>query len=652
MAGGGAAAESPWHPAPSVAFKTHADHPDALRGGGPMTVPETPLARPRDAAAIRLVLPFLWPADDAGLKLRLVASIGILIAIATLNSIVPMLFAEAVDRLRSPVGDAMTGVLALLLAYGFMHWLARGFNEMRWALYGRIEQRTRRRVGLVVFRHLHDLSLRFHLSRRTGQLSRIMDNGMRGIEDLLFDCVFLILPLVAEIIIITGIMLGRYEGVFSIVVVCTLALYIVALVTCSEWLRKHQRRAVTVGAEAHGKAVDSLLNYETIKFSGGERYVAERYDKQLAEVETLTVRALTWRSFTGLVQVTVLGAGITLMVVMAARNVAGGTMTIGDFVLVNTYLLQLVRPLDRLGHLYREIKQALVDLEQMMGLLAEEPEIEDSPGAEPLRPGPGVLSFERVSFAYDDRRPVLDDVSLTVPAGRTVALVGPSGAGKSTIGRLLFRFYDPSSGRILIDGQDLRAVTQASLRAAIAVVPQDSVLFNEAILYNIGFGRPEATRGEVEHAARLAEIHDFIATLPDGYESLVGERGLKLSGGEKQRVAIARAVLKRPRIFLFDEATSALDSHTEQSIQRNLLSVSRDTTTLIIAHRLSTVVHAHEILFIQDGRIAERGTHAGLLARDGLYAAMWRRQQRARESGVAEDADDRAAAGAAFDAAE
>ena len=652
MAGGGAAAESPWHPAPSVAFKTHADHPDALRGGGPMTVPETPLARPRDAAAIRLVLPFLWPADDAGLKLRLVASIGILIAIATLNSIVPMLFAEAVDRLRSPVGDAMTGVLALLLAYGFMHWLARGFNEMRWALYGRIEQRTRRRVGLVVFRHLHDLSLRFHLSRRTGQLSRIMDNGMRGIEDLLFDCVFLILPLVAEIIIITGIMLGRYEGVFSIVVVCTLALYIVALVTCSEWLRKHQRRAVTVGAEAHGKAVDSLLNYETIKFSGGERYVAERYDKQLAEVETLTVRALTWRSFTGLVQVTVLGAGITLMVVMAARNVAGGTMTIGDFVLVNTYLLQLVRPLDRLGHLYREIKQALVDLEQMMGLLAEEPEIEDSPGAEPLRPGPGVLSFERVSFAYDDRRPVLDDVSLTVPAGRTVALVGPSGAGKSTIGRLLFRFYDPSSGRILIDGQDLRAVTQASLRAAIAVVPQGSVLFNEAILYNIGFGRPEATRGEVEHAARLAEIHDFIATLPDGYESLVGERGLKLSGGEKQRVAIARAVLKRPRIFLFDEATSALDSHTEQSIQRNLLSVSRDTTTLIIAHRLSTVVHAHEILFIQDGRIAERGTHAGLLARDGLYAAMWRRQQRARESGVAEDADDRAAAGAAFDAAE
>jgi ATP-binding cassette, subfamily B, heavy metal transporter len=607
-------------------------------------MPESPASKPADVAAIRLILPFLWPADDPGLKVRLAASIGILIAIATLNSTVPMLFAAAVDRLQSPVGDMETAVLALILAYGFMHWLARALNEMRWALYGRIEQRIRRRVGLVVFRHLHDLSLRFHLSRRTGQMSRTMDNGMRGIEDLLFDCVFLILPLVAEIVIITGIMLGRYEGVFATVVVCTLGLYIVALVTCSEWLRKHQRRAVVVGADAHGKAVDSLLNYETIKFSGGEDYVAARYDKALAEVETLTVRALTWRSLTGLVQVSVLGIGITLMVVLASRNVAAGTMTIGDFVLVNTYLLQLVRPLDRLGHLYREIKQALVDLEMMMGLLDEKPEIVDPPDAAPLRPGPGVLSFEGVSFAYDDRRPVLDGVSFTVLAGKTLALVGPSGAGKSTIGRLLFRFYDTSAGRILIDGEDIRRVSQASLRAAIAVVPQDSVLFNESILYNIGFGRPEATRADIEEAARLAEIHDFIQSLPDGYESLVGERGLKLSGGEKQRVAIARAVLKRPRIFLFDEATSALDSHTEQSIQDNLLAVSKGTTTLIIAHRLSTVVHAHEILFIQDGRIAERGTHGDLLARDGLYAAMWRRQQRAREAGVAEDADDRAAA--------
>ena len=598
------------------------------------------LSRAHDIKAIRLLLPFLWPRDDRDLRMRLVGSIATLLAIAGLNAVVPMLFAQAVDRLKTPGGTVAAGVLGLLFAYGFMHWLARALNEMRWALYGRIEQRTRRRVGLVVFRHLHDLSLRFHLSRRTGHLSRTMDNGMRGIEDLLYDCVFLIMPLIAEIVIIAVILLVRFKGVFTVVVISTLALYVTALIVGSEWLRRHQRRAVAVGAEAHGKAVDSLLNYETIKFSGGERHVAERYDTALAEVEELTVRALTWRSLTGLIQVTVLGAGITITVVLASDSVAAGTMTIGGFVLVNSYLLQLVRPLDRLGHLYREIKQAFTDLELMMGLLDEKPEIADAPDARPLPPGPGRLAFDHVSFAYDTRRPVLHDIDFFVAPGRTVALVGPSGAGKSTIGRLLFRFYDATGGSIAIDGADIRGVTQESLRAAIAVVPQDSVLFNESLFYNIAFGRPGASRAEVEDAAKLARIHDFVARLPDGYDTLVGERGLKLSGGEKQRVAIARAVLKRPRIYLFDEATSSLDSRTEQEIHQNLRAVSRGTTTLIIAHRLSTVVDADEILFIEDGRVVERGSHNALLAVDGHYASMWWRQQQERiEDGATQAAE-------------
>jgi len=598
------------------------------------------LSRAHDIKAIRLLLPFLWPRDDRDLRIRLVGSIATLLAIAGLNAVVPMLFAQAVDRLKTPGGAVAAGVLGLLFAYGFMHWLARALNEMRWALYGRIEQRTRRRVGLVVFRHLHDLSLRFHLSRRTGHLSRTMDNGMRGIEDLLYDCVFLIMPLIAEIVIIAVILLVRFKGVFTVVVISTLALYVTALIVGSEWLRRHQRRAVAVGAEAHGKAVDSLLNYETIKFSGGERHVAEGYDTALAEVEELTVRALTWRSLTGLIQVTVLGAGITITVVLASDSVAAGTMTIGGFVLVNSYLLQLVRPLDRLGHLYREIKQAFTDLELLMGLLDEKAEIADAPDARPLPSGPGRLAFDHVSFAYDTRRPVLHDVDFSVAPGRTVALVGPSGAGKSTIGRLLFRFYDATGGSIAIDGADIRGVTQESLRAAIAVVPQDSVLFNESLFYNIAFGRPGASRAEVEEAAKLARIHDFVARLPDGYDTLVGERGLKLSGGEKQRVAIARAVLKRPRIYLFDEATSSLDSRTEQEIHQNLRAVSRGTTTLIIAHRLSTVVDADEILFIEDGRVVERGSHGALLALDGHYASMWWRQQQERiEDGATQAAE-------------
>ncbi len=590
-------------------------------------------AAPSDRKALRLVVPFLWPKDDLGIKVRLGFTIVFLFSVAGLNSCLPLLFAGAIDGLSgtteksSPVHLLTTSVLGLLFAYGFVHWFSQALSEVRWAIYGRIEQRIRRWVGMVVFRHPHNLSLRYHLQERTGSLSRVMENGIRAIEDLLFDCVFLILPFTAEIGLVVIMMSVFLDGIFAVLMFATLILYLTALIVGSEWLRKHQRRAIRVGVEAHGKAVDTILNYETIKYTGNEDYVAARYDRALAEEEELTVRSLTWRSIIGLIQVSVLGIGVTAIVVTAGGRVIDGVMTVGALVAVNQYLLQLIRPLDRLGYVYRNIKKALVDLEQMLALLDEQPKIIDKPTAKSLPDGHGTLRFDNVSFGYDSRCTVLQDISFEVPAGGTIALVGPSGAGKSTIGKLLFRFYDVTEGTISVDGHDITDLTQESLRAAIAVVPQDTVLFNESLQYNIGFGRPDSSLDAIENAARLAQIHDFIAALPDGYNSLVGERGLKLSGGEKQRTAIARATLKNPRIFLFDEATSSLNSGTEMAIQQNLSDISQDTTTIMIAHRLSTITHADEILFIEEGRIIERGNHDDLLARRGRYAELWWRQQ-------------------------
>jgi len=603
------------------------------------TTEDAELSQPHDIKAVRMMAPFLWPKDDMALRVRLVISISLLAATAAMNALAPVLFALAVDRLTPQeifgeegkvIGVIAVTVLplAVLLGYGAVHSFGKAMSELRWLLYGPIEQRLKRNVAMTVFRHLHELSMRFHIGRKTGALSRIMDNGTRGVDNLLMATVFMILPLVTEIVIILVVLLAFFDFVFTAIILGTFVLYSVALVIGSEWLRKHQRKAVVESAAAHGKAVDSLLNYETVKYFGNEDFVAGRYDDSLAKVERLTIKALTSRSVTGVIQVLILGIGLTGMILLAGNRIVAGTMEVFGFVLVNMYMLQIIRPLDRVGNLYRNIKQSFVDVEQMMGLLMEEPEVSDAPDAKPLGGGEGKVEFRDVSFAYDIRRPLLDHVSFTVPAGRTIGIVGASGAGKTTLGRLLFRFYDPSSGQVLVDGADLRTVQVEALRATVGVVPQDAVLFNDSLHYNIAFGHPDATQEEVEQAAKLAQIHEFSAGLPDGYDTVVGERGLKLSGGEKQRVAIARAILKNPRIFLFDEATSALDSKTEREIQKSLRSVSKDTTTLIIAHRLSTVVHADEILVLEDGKTVERGTHDALLRDGGIYATLWARQQK------------------------
>ena len=595
--------------------------------------PGPPRTGPRnDLRTLRTLLPYLWPAGEPGLRIRVLVAM-VLLALAKITNVgVPIFYKLAVDALSTGAAQILAVPVALLIGYGLARVMAQTFGELRDAVFAKVAQRAIRQAGLKAFKHLHRLSLRFHMDRKTGGVSRAIERGTKGIEFLLTFMLFNIIPTLLEIGLVCAVLWNLYGVWFALVIFVTMAAYITWTLTITEWRIKFRRIMNETDSEANTKAIDSLLNFETVKYFGNEEHEANRFDASLRGYERAAVKSKTTLSYLNIGQGAIIAIGVTTSMLMAGAGVVGGTMTIGDFVLVNAYLIQLFLPLNFLGFVYREIKRSLTDMETMFELMEENAEVKDSPGAKPLTLGGGEVVFENVSFAYDSRRPVLKDVSFAVRPGQSVAIVGQSGAGKSTISRLLFRFYDVTGGRVLIDGQDIRDVTQKSVRAAIGMVPQDTVLFNDTIYYNIAYGQPGATPSEIEDAARLARIHDFIMSLPDGYSSTVGERGLKLSGGEKQRVAIARTILKNPRIMLFDEATSALDSHTEQEILASLKEVSAERTTLTIAHRLSTVIEADEILVLDAGRIVERGHHAALLDQGGIYAGMWARQQEAQKA--------------------
>jgi len=611
---------------------------DMRRGGtGPSPVSGDSRSELRSLARLA---PYLWPKGASDLRLRVVVALFFLALAKGINVVVPILYKRAVDALTPGVAAVIAVPVALVVGYGIVRVLAQVFGELRDAVFAKVGQRAVRQIALRTFRHLHGLSLRFHLERQTGGLSRAIERGIRGMDFLLSYMLFSAIPTVLEVSLVAGILWHFYDWDFAAATFVTVVLYVIFTFAVTDWRVKFRREMNDRDTEANTKAIDSLLNFETVKYFANEEHEARRFDTALQAYEKAAVKSQTTLAFLNVGQGIIISLGLVAVMLLAGQGVAAGRLTVGDFVLVNAYLVQLYMPLNFLGVVYRNIKQSLIDLESMFRLLDVTAEIADAPGAAPLKVDRGEIVFDRVSFRYDPRRPILEDVSFRVPAGGTVAIVGPSGAGKSTISRLLFRFYDVEEGRILIDGQDIRGVTQESLRRAIGVVPQDTVLFNDTIRYNIAYGRPGAELAEIEEAARLANIGDFVAKLPDGYKTQVGERGLKLSGGEKQRVAIARVVLKAPRIMVFDEATSALDTKTEREIQDNLEAVSQDRTTLIIAHRLSTVVHADEILVLERGRVVERGDHATLLAKDGIYAAMWARQQEAaRAAELAEVAD-------------
>ncbi len=586
--------------------------------------------------------PYIWPHDRADLKMRVVWSMVLLLVAKLATLSVPFTFKWAIDALTgantAPVESSnwmlwlLASPLLLTLGYGGIRVLMALLTQWRDGIFARVAMHAVRKLAYITFVHMHELSLRFHLERKTGGLTRILERGRSGIEVIVRMVILQLIPTLVEVAMMFGVLFWQFDWRYVLVIAVMVAAYMYYTYIATEWRIEIRRKMNDSDTEANTKAIDSLLNYETVKYFGSEEREAKRYDRSMERYEEASIRTYTSLAVLNAGQAVIFTAGLTATMIMCALGIRNGTHTVGDFVLINAMMIQLYVPLNFMGMVYREIKQAIIDIEKMFNVLARDPEIKDVPGAKPLVVTSGNVRFEDVRFAYDADRQILKGLSFDVPAGKTVAIVGPSGAGKSTISRLLFRLYDVSGGKILIDGQDIRNVTQNSLRAAIGMVPQDTVLFNDTIRYNIRYGRWDASDAEVEEAARLAQIDAFIKASPKGYETQVGERGLKLSGGEKQRVAIARTVLKGPPILVLDEATSALDSHTEHEIQGALERVSQNRTSLVIAHRLSTIVAADEIIVLDQGKIAERGTHAQLLASGGLYASMWNRQREAEEA--------------------